>query len=295
MARPFGQSHDDDDDPFHSQLLAVTDDDVADIANAEAVDEDAAGIDMARLMAGTVRELKDLAVVADEDVVLGDAHHDGQVTVGLEHTVFAVDRDEILRLDQFQHEFQFFLAGMARYVDFLIPAGDDVGTEAHEVIDGAADAGFIARDRRCRNDDRIARHDADTAVIVRSHARQAGHRFALAARRQDEDLIVRITVQFIRFDEDPFGDIEIAQFDSNLDVIDHAPSEDSDFAFELHSRIDSLLDTGNIRGECRQNNTAFGSAEGFTEGMTDGRFRFGIASPFRIGAVRHEEQDASAA
>ena len=121
-------------------------------------------------------------------MVLGNAHHDGQVAVRLEHAVFAVDRDEILRFDQFQHELQFFLAGMAGYVDFLIPAGDDIGTEAHEVINGAADTGFIARDRRSRNDDRIARHDADTAMVVGSHARQAGHGFALAARRQDEDL-----------------------------------------------------------------------------------------------------------
>ena len=246
-------------------------------------------------MAGTVREFKDLAVVADEDVVLGNAHHDGQVAVRLEHAVFAVDRDEILRFDQFQHELQFFLAGMAGYVDFLIPAGDDVGTEAHEVINGAADAGFIARDRRSRNDDRIARHDADAAMVVGSHARQAGHGFALAARRQDEDLIIGITVQFIRFDEDAFGNVEIAQFNGNLDVVDHAAAEDGDFALELHCRIDSLLDTGNIRGECRQDNTAFCSAESLAESMADSRFRFGVARPFGIGAVRHEQQDATAA
>lgn len=55
---------------------------------------------------------------------------------------------------------------MAGYVDFLIPAGDDIGTEAHEVINGAADTGFIARDRRSRNDDCIAVHDADAAMVV---------------------------------------------------------------------------------------------------------------------------------
>ena len=160
MARPFGQSHDDDDDPFHSQLLAVTDDDVADIADAEAVDEDAAGIDMARLMAGTVRELKDLAVVADEDVVLGDAIMTARSPWVLSMRYSPWTGMKYFGLISSSMSFNSSWLAMARYVDFLIPAGDDVGTEVHEVIDGAADAGFIARDRRCRNDDRIARHDA---------------------------------------------------------------------------------------------------------------------------------------
>ena len=77
MAGALGQSHDDDDDAFHGQLLAVADNDVADVADTEAVDEDAAGVDMARLMTGAIGKLKDLPIVANEDVILIDAHHDG--------------------------------------------------------------------------------------------------------------------------------------------------------------------------------------------------------------------------
>ena len=76
MARALCQGHDDNDDAFHSQLLAVADDDVADVADTEAVDEDAAGIDMARLMTGAIGKFKNLSIVANKDVIFVDAHHD---------------------------------------------------------------------------------------------------------------------------------------------------------------------------------------------------------------------------
>ena len=183
---------------------------------------------------------------------------------------------------------------MAGYMNFLIPTGDDIGTEAHEVVDGTADTGFVAGNRRCRNDDRIAGHDADAAVVIGCHTGQPGHRFALATRRQDEDLISRITVELIRFDEDAFGHIEVAQFNGNLNVVDHAAAENGYLAFELDGRIDSLLDTGNIRANVAKIIRPL-AARKLAEGMADRRFRFSVPRPFGIGTVRHQEQYAAAA
>ena len=64
--------------------------------------------------------------------------------MGPKHAVFTVNRNEVVRLNESQHELQFFLAGMTGYVNFLVPTGDDIGTEAHEVVDGTADTGFVA-------------------------------------------------------------------------------------------------------------------------------------------------------
>lgn len=48
-----------------------------------------------------------------------------------EHAVFAVDGDEVFRLDEGEHGFQVFLGAVAGYVDAGGGAGDDVGAEAH--------------------------------------------------------------------------------------------------------------------------------------------------------------------
>ena len=293
MARALGQGHDDDDHAFHGQLLAVTDDDITDVTDAETVDKDPAGIDVTRLMTGTIGKFENLSIVANEYMILFYPHLYGQFAVTAQHPVFPVDRNEILRFDQAEHYFQLFLAGMTGYMHFFIPAGNDVSAELHEIVDSPAYACFITRNRCCGNDDRIARHNAHAAVIVRSHAGQAGHRFTLAARRQDQYLIGRIAVQFIRFNEDAFRHFQIAQFNGDLDIVDHTAAQDSDFALKQDGRIDGLLNTGDIRRKGCQNNAALGVSKGLAEGRADGRFRFRVARPFGVGTIGHEQQYAA--
>ena len=179
---------------------------------------------------------------------------------------------------------------MSGDVHLLIPSGNDRSSQLHQVINGPAHTGFIARNWRCRNDDRITGHNADAAVIIGGHAGQTGHRFALAACRQDQHLVRRIAVQFIRFDKHAVRYFQVAQFDGNLHVIDHAAPKDGNFTLKQNGCIDSLLDTGNIGRKCRQDNPAFCFTKGLAERHADRRFRFGIPGPFGIGAVRHEKK-----
>ncbi len=105
--------HDDDDHAFTRELLAVSQDDVSDIADAETVDEHDAGLHLAVEFCRVARELKDAAVFVEENVFGGHAEALRELGMADEHAVFAVHRHEIARADQIVHEFQCVLARMA--------------------------------------------------------------------------------------------------------------------------------------------------------------------------------------
>ena len=105
--------HDDDDDAFAGELLAVAQDDVADVADAETVDEHDARLHLAVELRRIARKFKNAAVFVEEDVFRRHAEALGELGVAHEHAVFAVHRHEVARTDQIVHELQRVLAGMA--------------------------------------------------------------------------------------------------------------------------------------------------------------------------------------
>ena len=156
--------HDDDDDAFARELLAVAQDDVADVADAETVDEHDARLHLAVEFRRVARELKNATVFVEKDVFLGRAEALCKLGMAHEHTVFAVNGHEVARANQIVHELQRVLAGMTRDVDTLAPAVDDVGAELQQEVDGLADITLVAGDRRRRDDDGVHRRDVDLAM-----------------------------------------------------------------------------------------------------------------------------------
>ena len=96
--------HDDDDDAFARELLAVAQDDVADVADAETVDEHDACLHLAVEFRRVAREFKNAAVFVEEDVLLGHAEALCKLGVAHKHTVFAVYGHEVAWADQIVHE-----------------------------------------------------------------------------------------------------------------------------------------------------------------------------------------------
>ena len=161
----------------------VAQDDVADLADRQAVDVDVAGRHRLAAPGGAVgQDLDRLAVLDDEDVLRRDAGLDGQPAVLDLHPELAVHRDEVLRLGQPEHQLELFLAGVAGHVGALDRVVVDVGAGLEQVVDRPGDVLLVARDRAGADDDRVARLDLDEAVVAVGHPRQAGHRLALGAR-----------------------------------------------------------------------------------------------------------------
>ena len=75
-------------------------------------------------------------------------HAAGDPRVLRQLAVLAVDRHEVARPDQRQHQLQLFLAAVARDVDVLDALVDDVGAAPREVVHHAADRLLVARESR---------------------------------------------------------------------------------------------------------------------------------------------------
>ena len=143
-------------------------------------------------------------------MILLNAHFHSQFAVTFKHSVFTVNGQKIFRFNKAEHDLQFFLTAVSGNMNPLILTEHDIGAETHEIIDCTPYTRFIAGYRRCRDNNRIAGHNTDAAMIVRRHPGQACHRFPLTARRQNKDLIGRVAVQFVRFNKYAFRHFQIA-------------------------------------------------------------------------------------
>ena len=142
-------------------------------------------------------ELDRHAVLDDEHVLRVDAGLDRQAAVLDLHPELAVDRDEVLRLGQAEHQLELLLAGVPGDVGALDRVVVDVRAGLEQVVDGPGDVLLVARDRAGADDDRVARLDLDEAVVAVGHAREAGHRLALGAGRGDDELGVGMVLDLV--------------------------------------------------------------------------------------------------
>ncbi len=293
LVAAFFEGDDDDDDAVLGELLAVADDDVSYVAYAEAVNEDGAGL-YALLVdfGGAAGEFELGAVFADHDVLFLYAQAHGEFCVADEHAVFAVDGDEVFRFHEGEHGLQVFLGAVAGDVDAGGGAGDDVGAEAHEAVDGAAYAGLVSGDRGGGDDDGVAGVDLHLAVAAVGHAGEAGHGFALASCGEDEEAVVTVAVQFVGLDECAFRCFQIAQFLCNVYYIDHGTAEDADFSFLSDCCVDGHLDAGDVGCEGGEDDAALGVLVGAHEGFGHDGFRWGVARVLGVGGVGEECEDS---
>ena len=102
-------------------------------------------------------------------------HGSGHFGVQLQLAVFAVDGNEVARLDQVDDQLEFFLAGVSADVDGRRGAVfvDDVGLAAEEVVDHPVDGFLVAGDDAAGEDDGVALFDFGVLVVVDGGARQS--------------------------------------------------------------------------------------------------------------------------
>ena len=165
--------------------------------------------------------------------------------------VFAVHRNKELRFCQCMNQLQFFLAGMTRNVNIFI---NHFCTGTHQFIDYTGNMLFIARNRVCRDDDEIIRCDNHFFMAVHCHTSQSGHRFALAARGNQNDPFIWEAVHFININQHTLRDFQISHLQSDVDNIHHTSAEYGNLSVAPLCIVYNLLNPVDIRGEsCNDN------------------------------------------
>ena len=161
-----------------------------------------------RIPAGA--ELEDVADVDQRDALRGHAGPGADLLV--EHHVpeLAVDRHAVPRVEQLDEEPELVLARVAGDVDAREGLVDHLGAEAHQVVDRVGDGLLVPRDRRRRDDDRVARDDPDLLVVAVRDPAQGGARLALRPRRDEHHLAWRQTTRDLDADERIAG-VEVAE------------------------------------------------------------------------------------
>ena len=121
---------------------------------------------------------------------LDAAHHPlGDAGVLRQLAVLAVNRHEVARPDQREHQLQLLGAAVSGDVDVLHVGRDDVGAAAGDVAHRAGDRLLVAGNRARREHHGVVGTELDEAVIVDGDARERRLRFALRAGRDAEHVL----------------------------------------------------------------------------------------------------------
>ena len=126
--------------------------------------------------------------------------------------VFAMDRDNMLRSDEFYQPFQIFPATMSADMDIEEIVVVQVCAQTIEVIKGAMNHLLVPRYRGSADDDGIALTDAQMPVLTAAHAHQSAGGFTLAACAYDHDLFRREVIHLIGGQQTIGWGLEITQF-----------------------------------------------------------------------------------
>ena len=99
----------------------------------------------------------------------------------------AVDRDEVARARQGEHDLELLPAGVPRDVQRRARAHDHVGAASVQVVDDAIDRLLVAGDGARRQHDDVPGVVRHLLVIVEGYPGQGRHRLPLAAGGDQDD------------------------------------------------------------------------------------------------------------
>ena len=197
-------------------------------------------------------------------------HPLGDARVLRQLAVFAVDRHEVARPDQRQHQLQLFLAAVAGHVHVLDAFVDDVGAAAREVVHHAADRLLVAGNRARREHDRVVRAELHVAVVVDRDARQRRHRLALRSGGQAQHVLRRVAADVAsRESARRPGCAGSRAAARSREFCDHPAADERDLAIELRRQVDEDLHPVDARRERRDDQPAGRAREDLLERVDD--------------------------
>ena len=257
-----------------------------------------------RIAAGRrlVGDARALPIELDDVAVLGEQHL--QLAVGPRHDAFrdarmlrqlpvlAVNRHEVARADQRDHQLQLLRGPVARHVDVLHVRRDDVGAAPRDVAHRPGNRLLVARNRPRREHDDVVGRELDEAVVVDGNARQRRLRLALRAGG-DAQHVLRGVVRHVGVaDLEARRHAQVAEALGDFGVADDAAADERHLAVELRRQVDQHLHPVDARREGRDHELAVRAGEHFLEPLDDLDLGPGESLAIDVGAVRKERQHA---
>ena len=185
-----------------------------------------------------------------------------------------------------------FLTGVAGNVQVRMAVIDDLRALVEERVDHAADRSFVAGDGRGRDDHAVAGTDRDLLVLGKSHAVESGHALALAAGRDDDDLILGQLVDLLDIGHHVLRDIHIAQDHGNADDVFHAAPGDRDLAAVPGRNGNDLLQTVHVGSKGRDDDALVAAGKKLVKALTDLPLRGGMSRVFRVCGIAQQREHA---
>ena len=205
--------------------------------------------------------------------------------------VFAVHRQDVLRLEDVVAVEQFARGGVARDVHLRVALVHDVRTELRQPVDHAVDGVLVAGDEARGEDDGVARAGLDLVVEV-GHAAEHRHGLALRPGGHVDDLVVGQVAGLLVVDEHALGDVEVAEVLGDRHVAHHAAPQQRDPAAVRGRGIQHLLHAVDVAREARHDDAARRPADHLVEHGPDLALEGREAGHVGVGRVDEEEVDA---
>ena len=272
--------------------MAVTHDNAADLSRSAPVEQHSPGLNRTGLCDSLFADLDHVAVFGDHNVLRRNTHDLAELSVLDKHSILAVDRDKIFRPCQRQDHLVLLLAGVARNMQIRMPVIDDLCPLVEQLVDHTADRRLVPRNCGCRDDHAVSGHDIDLLMLGKSHTIERGHALALAAGRDDHDLVFRQLVDMLNVRHHVLGNIHIPQNRRNAKNIFHAAAGDGDLAVVPRRDGDDLLQAVYVRGKGRDNDPLFTACKELVEAHTNLALRSGMTGLLGICRIAQQRQNA---
>ena len=203
-----------------------------------------------------------------------------------------MDRDEVLRLGQAEHQLELLLARVPGDVGALDRVVVHVRAGLEQVVDGPGDVLLVARDRARADDHGVARLDLDEPVVAVGHAREAGHRLALGAGRGDHELAVGVVLDLVLRDDPRRVVLEVAEVGRDPEVLLHRAADDRHVAVHVGRGVEDLLDARDVARERGDDDPPVERLHDLAERLADGPLRRRVARVLGAGRVGQQADDA---
>ncbi len=204
--------------------------------------------------------------------------------------VLAMDRHEIARTHERQHELQLLFAAVPGNMHVLEPLVDHLGAASGDVVDHSSDGFFIPRDGTCREHHGVARSHFHVAVIVDADAGQRGVRFALRSCGDAHDLARHTIGHLAVADQDAWRDRQISKTLRDRGIVDHAAADKRHLTAEPRGQIHENLHPVDARRERGDDQLAAHIREDFLEGVDHVQIRPREPASIDIGAVAEQRE-----
>ena len=169
---------------------------------------------------------------------------------------------------------------------------DDLGAELEQVVHRPRDELLVARDRRRRHHDGVTLLHRDVAVVAERHPRERACRLALAARRDDAELVIGELANLVRADDRALGVLEVPELARRFRVVLHRTADDRRLSSPRRRDLHDLPDARDVRSEGRRDHATGRARHDRVEHLRHMSLGLCIARYLRAGRVRHQEEDA---